>query len=127
MHRRHHQYSDTPEDPHSPHHEGPGILGVLKGFWHAYIGWFFDADPPDLERYVKDLSASRTLRITSALFPLWIGLGLSRRTRGTYYPQLAWRVDWIHLGWAGPRLPRPSCDVERELGLPSVGPTTLSG
>src|SRR5436190_1004319 len=35
MHRRHHQYSDTPEDPHSPQHGGRGVLGVLKGFWHA--------------------------------------------------------------------------------------------
>src|SRR5687767_14572916 len=76
MHRRHHRYSDLREDPHTPHHHGEGILGVLKGAWHAHIGWMFDAEPPDLANYVKDLRASRTLRIASALFPLWAALGL---------------------------------------------------
>src|SRR5438105_4417820 len=34
MHRRHHQHSDTLQDPHSPHHHGQGILGLLRGAWH---------------------------------------------------------------------------------------------
>jgi len=76
MHRRHHRYSDTPQDPHSPHHHGKGALGLLKGFWHAHIGWFFDADPPDLDRYTKDLTGSRSLRVINKLFPLWAVLGL---------------------------------------------------
>jgi stearoyl-CoA desaturase (delta-9 desaturase) len=75
-HRVHHQHSDTPQDPHSPQHEGPGILGVLRGFWHAHIGWFFLPDPPDLDRYVQDLQASPSLRMVSRLFPLWVILGL---------------------------------------------------
>src|SRR4029077_12680337 len=38
QHRLHHQHSDQPDDPHSPHHhQGQGILGWLKGFWHAHI------------------------------------------------------------------------------------------
>ena len=45
LHRRHHQYSDTPEDPHTPHHHGRGVLGVLRGAWHAHIGWFFETRP----------------------------------------------------------------------------------
>jgi len=65
MHRRHHQYSDTSEDPHSPQHEGPGVLGLVRGFWHAHIGWFFQPDPPDFERYIQDLNASRGLRVAS--------------------------------------------------------------
>src|SRR5437868_2660438 len=76
QHRRHHQHSDTPDDPHTPHHRGRGVLGVLRGFWHAHMGWFFKPDPPGLDHYVKDLSASPTLRVASALFPLWIALGL---------------------------------------------------
>lgn len=75
-HRWHHQHSDTTEDPHSPHHRGAGVIGLIRGFWHAQIGWLFDADLPDLHRYYKDLSSSRTLRNISALFPLWVGLGL---------------------------------------------------
>ena len=49
-----------PDDPHSPQHEGRGVLGLLRGFWHAHIGWFFDPDPPNLDRYVNDLRQSRT-------------------------------------------------------------------
>src|SRR5687767_3429435 len=76
MHRRHHQHSDTADDPHSPHHHGSGVLGVLAGAWHAHIGWFFRPDPPDLARYAQDLERSRALRAASALFPLWVALGL---------------------------------------------------
>lgn len=76
MHRRHHQYSDQHNDPHSPHHFGTGVLGVLRGLWHAHLGWVFRPDPPDLWHYVKDLQQSRFLRGTSALCPLWVALGL---------------------------------------------------
>lgn len=76
VHRRHHQRSDTDEDPHSPHEQGVGVFGVLRGLWHAHVGWFFRPDPPNLPHYVKDLHQSRTLRIASALFPLWVTLGL---------------------------------------------------
>ena len=71
--RRHHQHSDTPDDPHSPHHHGSGVLGVLRGFWHAYIGWFFDPDPPELDNYVKDLNKIQALWITDTL---WRGIPL---------------------------------------------------
>lgn len=76
QHRRHHQHADTAGDPHSPHRHDGGVIGVLRGLWHAHIGWFFDADPPGGERYVADLSRSRALRAASALFPAWVALGL---------------------------------------------------
>ena len=101
MHRWHHQHSDTPEDPHSPQHGGSGVLGLLRGFWHAQIGWLFDADPPGLDRYSKDLSASRTLRVTSALFPLWIALGLIiPAVLGGIITQ-SWAGVWTGLIWGG--------------------------
>ena len=76
LHRRHHQHSDQPGDPHSPHQEGRGLLGLLRGLWHAHVGWVFRPDPPDLSRYVKDLHQSGLLRMASALFPLWVVIGL---------------------------------------------------
>jgi stearoyl-CoA desaturase (delta-9 desaturase) len=75
-HRRHHQHSDMPEDPHSPHHQGRRILGLLRGVWHSHVGWVFRPDPPNLSRYVKDLHQDRPLRVASALFPLWVVVGL---------------------------------------------------
>ena len=76
LHRRHHQHSDRPDDPHSPHTQGRGVRGVLRGVWHAHIGWFFEPDPPDLDHYVKDLRQRRLLRAVSALFPVWVVAGL---------------------------------------------------
>ena len=76
LHRCHHQHSDTREAPHSPHEQGDGCRGVLRGLWHAHIGWFFAPDPPNLSHYVKDLNQSRLLRATSSLFPLWVALGV---------------------------------------------------
>jgi stearoyl-CoA desaturase (delta-9 desaturase) len=101
LHRRHHQYSDTPNDPHSPQHGGRGVLGLLKGFWHAHIGWFFDADPPDLDRYVKDLSVSRALRVASYLFPLWAVLGLVLPAVLGGVITLSWNGVWTGLIWGG--------------------------
>ena len=101
MHRRHHQYSDTPDDPHSPQHEGQGVLGLLRGFWHAHIGWFFQPDPPDLDHYVKDLRASRTLRVASYLFPLWVVLGLVIPAVLGGVITLSWAGVWTGLIWGG--------------------------
>lgn len=76
LHRRHHQHSDHAEDPHSPHHQGTGVGGVVRGLWHAHVGWMFEPNPPNLQRYVKDISQSDALRKASALFPLWVLVGL---------------------------------------------------
>jgi len=101
MHRRHHQHSDTPEDPHSPQYGGRGVLGLLRGFWHAHIGWFFQPDPPDLDRYVLDLSASRTLRVANSLFPLWVALGLVIPAVLGGVITLTWGGVWTGLIWGG--------------------------
>ena len=76
VHRRHHQHSDKPDDPHSPHGSGDGVWGVLTGFWQAHVGWLFLAHPPELDRYVRDISADRSLRVVSNLFGVWVLLGL---------------------------------------------------
>lgn len=75
-HRSHHQHADTDADPHSPHHSGDGVKGILKGFWHAHVGWLFAPEQVDLDRYIKDLKSSRALKIASQLFPVWVALGL---------------------------------------------------
>jgi stearoyl-CoA desaturase (delta-9 desaturase) len=76
QHRVHHQHSDRPGDPHSPHLRRRGALGWLRGFWHAHVGWAFEPDATGLERYTRDLGRSRALRVASALFPVWVALGL---------------------------------------------------
>lgn len=76
LHRRHHQHSDEINDPHSPHHAGEGVWGVLRGIWHAHVGWLFGPKPRDLFRYVKDLNQSPILRIVNRLFFVWVAAGL---------------------------------------------------
>jgi stearoyl-CoA desaturase (delta-9 desaturase) len=78
MHRKHHQHTDVPGDPHSPHacESGDGRGRVLRGMWHAHMGWFFEKDPPDLERYVPDLERDRVAIAVSRTFPVWVALGL---------------------------------------------------
>ena len=76
IHRYHHKHSDQADDPHSPHGFGGGILGVLKGLWHAHMGWMFSADPPNLGRLVRDLYKDRLLRFANRMFGVWVILGL---------------------------------------------------
>jgi len=126
MHRRHHQHADTAGDPHSPHGHDGGILGVLRGAWHAHLGWLFDPEPPDLDRYVPDLKRSRALRVAIALFPAWVALGLLiPAALGGDHGDVGGRMDGADLGWAGPHLPRPSRDPERQLRLPPLGIAAL--
>jgi len=75
-HRMHHTRSDTHDDPHSPNLKGNGALAVLRGFWHAHVGWMLGADHPGLPRYVRDLVEDRMLRALSRLFPLWVVISL---------------------------------------------------
>jgi stearoyl-CoA desaturase (Delta-9 desaturase) len=101
LHRRHHQHSDRPGDPHSPHLHGRGVLGVLRGLWHAHMGWVFRADPPDLDRYVEDLSRSRLLRGVSAWFLTWVALGLLLPAVLGGVISLTWMGVWTGLAWGG--------------------------
>ncbi|HET6949211.1 MAG TPA: acyl-CoA desaturase [Acidimicrobiales bacterium] len=70
-HRRHHVYSDRPGDPHSPHTSRLGVLGPVRGFLHAHVGWMFTSDPAAPERYAADVVRDRDLSTVSTLFPLW--------------------------------------------------------
>lgn len=72
-HRKHHQHSDQPLDPHSPHAaEGP----AWRRFWHAHTGWILGFYPQDLERYVPDLMKDRALMTIHKLAAVWILVGL---------------------------------------------------
>jgi stearoyl-CoA desaturase (delta-9 desaturase) len=100
-HRRHHQHSDRPGDPHSPHLHGRSLLGVLRGLWHAHLGWVFRPNPPDLDHYVKDLRHSRLLRAVSSLFPVWVALGLLLPAALGGVITRSWLGAWTGLVWGG--------------------------
>jgi stearoyl-CoA desaturase (delta-9 desaturase) len=77
-HRKHHNFSDEPGDPHSPHVDRqPGWRGAVNGLVHAHVGWLFRGkDRANPHRYARDLLADRDLRIIGLTFPLWVVAGL---------------------------------------------------
>lgn len=109
-HRRHHAYADRPGDPHSPHlEEAEGVVGVLKGLWHAHTGWFFDRDKTNIKKFAPDLLADRTMRkidrnfpaiaLTSLFLPGLLGLVITRSWMGGL-TALVWgglaRIFFLH-------------------------------
>ncbi len=76
VHRRHHQCSDHEGDPHSPHHHDGSTWGMIKGMYHAHMGWLLEPDPADLQRSAKDLIEDRGLRFIDRTFAWWVLLGL---------------------------------------------------
>jgi stearoyl-CoA desaturase (delta-9 desaturase) len=76
-HRRHHAFSDREGDPHSPWLFGTSPLALARGFWHAHMGWLFNRDKTNIERFAPDLAADRGIRIVDRLFPLWVALSVT--------------------------------------------------
>lgn len=77
VHRKHHQHSDDHGDPHSPHACGGGLVGTIKGMWHAHVGWSLGQKKREnLASYVHDLRKDRTLVWISNMFPAWALIGL---------------------------------------------------
>ncbi len=70
-HRRHHAYADKEGDPHSPWRYGTSPLALIRGFWHAHMGWLFERDQTNAKRFAPDLLTDRLLRTVDRLFPVW--------------------------------------------------------
>jgi stearoyl-CoA desaturase (Delta-9 desaturase) len=70
-HRRHHAYADEYGDPHSPHLvQDTGIRGVLKGLWHAHVGWMVTPNGTVTSRWAPDLEDEELLVTVDRWFPL---------------------------------------------------------
>jgi stearoyl-CoA desaturase (delta-9 desaturase) len=85
-HRKHHAHTDVEGDPHSPHvGHGDGLRGVLRGLWHAHVGWLISGrDPADWRRYAPDLCEDRGMRRLSRAFPLLVLVSLAIPTLAGY-------------------------------------------
>jgi stearoyl-CoA desaturase (delta-9 desaturase) len=76
-HRKHHAHTDEEGDPHSPHLAGRGILGAVRGLWHAHVGWLFSLkDRAEPERYARDWLEDPGMRLIDRLFLVWLVLGI---------------------------------------------------
>ncbi len=101
MHRKHHQHSDREDDPHSPHGFGSGFGALVRGLWHAHMGWLFKPSSGELDRYVKDLKQDRLVRVISRLFPFWVALGLAIPAGVSWAVTGSWAGGLLGLFWAG--------------------------
>ncbi|GAB2455459.1 acyl-CoA desaturase [Jatrophihabitans fulvus] len=91
-HRRHHKYSDHEGDPHSPWRFGDTKAGLVKGFWFAHIGWLFDLEHTNREKYTPDLMNDKDIRAVEKLFPVWVLVSM-------FLPPLLGGL--ITMSWAG--------------------------
>jgi stearoyl-CoA desaturase (Delta-9 desaturase) len=69
-HRRHHMYSDSAGDPHSPHRYGDQGIKLLRGLFFSHVGWLFVSDASSAERYAPDMLRDSDLRRIGKLFPV---------------------------------------------------------
>ncbi len=69
-HRRHHKYADRPGDPHSPWAYGDRGLALLRGLWHAQIGWFYtERRRSNRRHWVPDLLDDPDIHRVDAAYP----------------------------------------------------------
>jgi stearoyl-CoA desaturase (delta-9 desaturase) len=69
-HRRHHAFSDKEGDPHSPWRYGENFRALVKGLFHAHVGWLFDVEQTDQKRFAPDLLADGAVARVHRLFPV---------------------------------------------------------
>jgi stearoyl-CoA desaturase (delta-9 desaturase) len=74
-HRVHHQHSDGVDDPHSPNADS--TRGMLKGFWHAHVGWMFKRQPNSWMKVIPDLVRDRTSYRINQYYLFWVLLGFA--------------------------------------------------
>ncbi|MER7457199.1 acyl-CoA desaturase [Micromonospora sp. NPDC126480] len=75
-HRRHHAFSDLEGDPHSPWRFGATVRGLAKGLFHAHLGWLFNRELSNRERFAPDLLADRDINRADRLFPLLVAVSV---------------------------------------------------
>jgi stearoyl-CoA desaturase (delta-9 desaturase) len=77
-HRKHHAFADDDGDPHSPHvGHGDGVAGVLRGLWHAHVGWLVrEQGRADRRRFAPDLLEDPGMRWIDRNFEWLVVAGL---------------------------------------------------
>ena len=104
VHRRHHSYSDTEGDPHSPNLAGKGFAGLVKGLFHAHFGWMYTSTSTGralVENFPRDLSRDKPILWINKHYFHWVFLGFLLPTMAGGL--LTWSLTGGMLGllWGG--------------------------
>ena len=100
-HRRHHAFSDLEGDPHSPWRFGASMRGLTKGLFHAHLGWLFDRELSNRERFAPDLLADRDIARVDRLFPLLVLSSVLLPTAMGGLLTWSWQGALTAFFWAG--------------------------
>jgi stearoyl-CoA desaturase (delta-9 desaturase) len=91
IHRRHHELSDQPGDPHSPNLHGRTAFGALRGLIHAHYTWMIEHDYPNAAHYTPDLLKDRAIQKVNRNY-YWIAIA------GLFVPGIVCGLvtgDWL--------------------------------
>ncbi len=71
-HRRHHAFSDQAEYPHSPTPSSPGVWRMLRGLWHAHVGWLFKSELTNPMQYGPDIFRDPLIFRLNQTYLVWV-------------------------------------------------------
>ncbi|GIJ08879.1 acyl-CoA desaturase [Micromonospora andamanensis] len=100
-HRRHHAFSDLEGDPHSPWRFGTTVRGLIKGLFHAHMGWLFGRELSNRERFAPDLLADRDIRRMDRFFPVLVIVSVLGPAVMGWLLTWSWQGALTALFWAG--------------------------
>ncbi|MEV4713669.1 acyl-CoA desaturase [Micromonospora sp. NPDC049374] len=100
-HRRHHAFSDLEGDPHSPWRFGTTVRGLIKGLFHAHMGWLFGRELSNRERFAPDLVADRDIRRMDRFFPVLVIVSVLGPAAMGWLLTWSWQGALTALFWAG--------------------------
>ncbi|MGC5052525.1 acyl-CoA desaturase [Micromonospora sp. DT48] len=100
-HRRHHAFSDLDGDPHSPWRFGESVRGLIKGLFHAHMGWLFGRELSNRERFAPDLLADRDIRRMDKFFPVLVIVSVLGPAAMGWLLTWSWQGALTALFWAG--------------------------
>ncbi len=100
-HRRHHAFSDREGDPHSPWLYGTSVGALSRGFWHAHMGWVFNRDNTNQQRFAPDLLADKDIARQSKYFWVWTLLSIFGPAVAGGLISMSWHGALTAFFWAG--------------------------
>jgi len=100
-HRRHHQFAEEENDPHSPWRFGESVGGLTKGMIWAHTGWLFTRENTNARRFAPDLVADKDVRWfqKNFVFVMILSLGLPTLLGGLI--TMSWKGALTAYIWAG--------------------------
>jgi stearoyl-CoA desaturase (Delta-9 desaturase) len=103
LHRRHHENSDHPGDPHSPFVNEAGLKhqSPLRGLWHAYMGWTFIHEVPNTLRYAPDLLRDPMIARINRQYFFWVLAGLALPAIVGGAVSMSWSGALSGFAWGG--------------------------